>query len=569
MTIRWKLLLGFLSVAGLTAALGIYALVVQGRLGDLAVDIYDRPLMAINYARNAQSDFARMDAAIFAARMATAEESLKRHRDAATLHLRNMLDNLEIAERRAIVPDSVPLIAAVRAELADVDKVAAGLGVGGLDSDRIHLLLDELIDITVAEGFEFRQRAEERVMAERLQTIAMVGGGILLALVLAGLLGSRISHSLRRAVATADAIAAGRLDTDIGAAGRDEVGQLLRALAIMQQSLRDRIALQEQAYRERDEQRAAHERAERDRLAAEEVTRRRAEEERKRQIAEERRAAMIEMADGFETSVRALLETVATAAGALRETATTMATVSETSARESEAVATVFHQASSNVHEVGISAHQIGLAVEKVAQQAERSRQVVRQTVGDVRRTSGTVQGMEQAARRIDAVIQMIGGIARQTNLLALNAAVEAARAGPAGRGFAVVAAEVKMLAGQTAKAAGDIVQQIGEIQEATRAAVAAIGNIEATIGEVDLIAGAVAEAVAEQRMATRAINANVEQASSAAEAAARNILGVSEAATETDRSAGQVLDAAGILSQQSAALLGRVATFVGRLRAA
>ena len=63
--------------------------------------------------------------------------------------------------------------------------------------------------------------------------------------------------------------------------------------------------------------------------------------------------------------------------------------------------------------------------------------------------------------------------IASQTNLLALNASIEAARAGEAGRGFAVVAEQVKNLAEESAKAAGETRKLIDTTVEAVQKGIA------------------------------------------------------------------------------------------------
>lgn len=75
------------------------------------------------------------------------------------------------------------------------------------------------------------------------------------------------------------------------------------------------------------------------------------------------------------------------------------------------------------------------------------------------------VKRLEENAKKVEQIIQLVGDIAAQTNLLALNASIEAARAGEHGKGFAVVAEEVRLLADESGKAVQGISSLIKNIQ--------------------------------------------------------------------------------------------------------
>src|SRR5579872_6111275 len=71
-TIRGRILVAFLIMSVITAALGGYAARGISRAGVLVARTFDESLMSINYARAASADFAAMQAA-FARRWVTAD----------------------------------------------------------------------------------------------------------------------------------------------------------------------------------------------------------------------------------------------------------------------------------------------------------------------------------------------------------------------------------------------------------------------------------------------------------------------------------------------------------------
>ncbi len=291
--------------------------------------------------------------------------------------------------------------------------------------------------------------------------------------------------------------------------------------------------------------------------------------EERRRIGNETRKQQQEFAEGFEKRVKAVVDTVASAATELQATAQSMTETADQTSGQATSAASAAEQAAANVEAVSAAAEELSAAVNEISRQVAESAAKAKAAVAEAEQTNATVRGLADASQKIGEVIELISDIADQTNLLALNATIEAARAGEAGKGFAVVASEVKSLANQTAKATEEISAQIDAIQQATGNAVKAIEGIGRTIGEMDEITATIAAAVEEQGAATGEISRNVQEAAEGTQTASTNASNVTQTAAETGAAASQVLEAAGELARQAEALKGEVETFLGRIKAA
>jgi methyl-accepting chemotaxis protein len=418
--------LGFALIAVLVALLGVFALGQMSSIRDSEVAVETQWLPSIRGGDEIRELMLRIRT--ISLRMALDEDpkNIPVYRGQMDTRDKELSEKIASYDKLVVTPEGKALyeqfkqtFTAYRAGIAQSFTLAEQ----GRRDELIKLLLVDMKTVVDGSGKQLNdlaqlfsrqvsiesQKSQEHYVNSRMIVSLFVVLAALATVVLAMLLTRSIVKPLGEALTAAESVARGDLTRPIETHGNDEVSRLLKALATMQQNLRQTL-------------------------------------------------------QGISGSATQL----ATAADELNAVTLDSTQSLQQQNNEIEQAATAVTEMTTAVEEVARNAVSTSDATRQSSESAMLGQERVSDTVNaisalasDVQITGGLVQSLASQSQDIGKVLDVIRAIAEQTNLLALNAAIEAARAGESGRGFAVVADEVRALAYRTQQSTQEIEQMV------------------------------------------------------------------------------------------------------------
>jgi methyl-accepting chemotaxis protein len=350
------------------------------------------------------------------------------------------------------------------------------------------------------------------------------------------IIGRGITRPLTEAVGMMEALALGKLDTEIPKTkSTNAIGRIMHALGDFKQSLREN----------------------------DELTRQRDTENMHKLDRAKQTGHAIEI---FRDRINQVVDALGKASTSMNRTATAMTDAVSDTTRLAKEVNVIVEHSAQKINSVAGAAAQLSTSVNEISRQVQTSSKIANNAAKSTEHSNQLVQSLSESTSQIGAVVALISDIASQTNLLALNATIEAARAGDAGKGFAVVANEVKNLASQTSKATDEVRDQVLAIQSATNEAVTAMQGISNIISQINTVSGTVFDAVEQQRTAIEDIACNASDTAHDTQAVLVSINGVHVAAGESLTATHNVTQAAQELAMHGESLKREIDHFLSAI---
>ncbi|MDC3955250.1 methyl-accepting chemotaxis protein [Polyangium jinanense] len=450
LTIRGRMLAGFLAVTILSGVLGIVSVYEAGNLRNVSRDLAENTVPSVDslgllnantsdlrllYLSHIDStnegEMGRIEVDVRAMQDTIDKRIQEYGRDITTDEERKLLDAF-VNAHRAHLAEAARLLAKSRKnenEEARKDFFAAAK----THYDVSNVALDGLLDYNRREAMSAAGSAQATYTEARNMLILVIGFVLAVAVTLAFWLSGTIAAPISRLVEVFRRMAGGDtagaadelklVDTATGGAqANDEVGTLVTAAREMTEGLRT-------------------------------VTK----------SLREGVARLSSNATQISATAKEYAGTASEQASAVTEVSTTveeMKQTSEAAAASAREVAQISDEAAKNGH----------LGRDRLFE-AMSMMQTINERVAGI--ASQILQLSEQTSQ-IATIVDAVSDLAEQSNLLAVNASIEAAKAGEQGRGFSVVASEVRSLAEQSKRATQQIRGILAQIQKATQSAVMA-----------------------------------------------------------------------------------------------